>query len=162
VGYFADLIDEWAPEAHADERLYRLGAAMTDALAAGVAVEPLARYFEYWLLRLQGVYPSLTACHRCGAPFEGDAVILARADRVFVCERCAPIPAGAPDVSEIGLTRESLRFLLAARRTAPEGIGGLSLSESASRELDSVHRALITAHLEKELRSARVLRSLQR
>src|SRR5919202_203771 len=59
VEYFAELIDEWAPEAHADERLYRLGASMTDAIAAGVPVEPLARYFEYWLLRLQGVYPSL-------------------------------------------------------------------------------------------------------
>ena len=56
VGYFAELIDEWAPEAHADERLYRLGAAAVRARAA--AVEPLARYFEYWLLRLQGVYPS--------------------------------------------------------------------------------------------------------
>ena len=30
---------------------------MLDALAAGAPVEPLARYFEYWLLRLQGVYP---------------------------------------------------------------------------------------------------------
>jgi hypothetical protein len=37
--------------------LYRLGASMLEALAAGVPVEPLARYFEYWLLRLQGVYP---------------------------------------------------------------------------------------------------------
>ena len=27
----------------------------------------LARYFEYWLLRLQGVYPSITACPGCGA-----------------------------------------------------------------------------------------------
>ena len=26
--------------------------------AAGVGAEPLARYFEYWLLRLQGVYPA--------------------------------------------------------------------------------------------------------
>ena len=56
VGYFAELIDEWAPEAHADERLYRLGASIVDAMAAGAAAEPLARYFEYWLLRLQGVY----------------------------------------------------------------------------------------------------------
>ena len=32
-----------------------------DALAAGVPVEPLARYFEYWLLRLQGVYPTQIA-----------------------------------------------------------------------------------------------------
>ena len=35
VGYFAELIDEWAPEAQADERLYRLGSAMVDALIAG-------------------------------------------------------------------------------------------------------------------------------
>src|SRR5262249_56371878 len=54
--YFAGLIDEWAPEADPNETLFRLGASMVDAIAAGVAVEPLARYFEYWLLRLQGVY----------------------------------------------------------------------------------------------------------
>src|SRR5688572_19782256 len=57
VGYFAELLDEWAQEADADDRLYRLGASMLDALAAGAPVQPLARYFEYWLLRLQGVYP---------------------------------------------------------------------------------------------------------
>src|SRR3712207_2541903 len=53
VGYFAELIDEWAPEAHADERLYRLGTSVTEALAGGAPIERLARYFEYWLLRLQ-------------------------------------------------------------------------------------------------------------
>ena len=30
--YFAELIDEWAPEGHADERLYRLGSSVIDAL----------------------------------------------------------------------------------------------------------------------------------
>ena len=57
VGYFAELLDEWAQDADADERLYRLGTSMLHALAAGAPAEPLARYFEYWLLRLQGVYP---------------------------------------------------------------------------------------------------------
>jgi DNA repair protein RecO (recombination protein O) len=57
VSYFAELLDEWAQDADADDRLYRLGASMLDALAAGAPVEPLARYFEYWVLRLQGVYP---------------------------------------------------------------------------------------------------------
>jgi DNA repair protein RecO (recombination protein O) len=56
VGYFAELLDEWAQEADADDRLYRLGVSMLDALTAGAPVESLARYFEYWLLRLQGVY----------------------------------------------------------------------------------------------------------
>src|SRR6478735_4023099 len=57
--YFAELIDEWAADADADERLYRLGASMVDALASGVPAEPLCRYFEYWLLSLQGVYPAM-------------------------------------------------------------------------------------------------------
>src|SRR5436309_3245048 len=56
VGYFAELIDEWAQEADPNETLFRLGASMVEALAAAVPIEPLARYFEYWLLRLQGVY----------------------------------------------------------------------------------------------------------
>jgi hypothetical protein len=30
---------------------------MVEALASGVPPEPLSRYFEYWLLSLQGVYP---------------------------------------------------------------------------------------------------------
>lgn len=56
--YFAELIDEWAPEADVDERLYRLGTAALEALVTGVPPEALARYFECWLLRLQGVYPA--------------------------------------------------------------------------------------------------------
>ena len=38
VGYFAELLDEWAQDADADERLYRLGASMLGALAAGAPV----------------------------------------------------------------------------------------------------------------------------
>jgi DNA repair protein RecO (recombination protein O) len=56
--YFAELIDEWSAESHEDERLYRLGVSMIEALTAGVPPEPLTRYFEFWLLSLQGVYPA--------------------------------------------------------------------------------------------------------
>jgi len=58
AAYFAELIDEWAAESHEDERLYRLGVSMVEALASGVPPEPLSRYFEFWLLSLQGVYPA--------------------------------------------------------------------------------------------------------
>ena len=71
VGYFAELIDEWAPEADPNETLFRLGASMVEALAAGVPVEPLARYFEYWLLRLQGVYQPDSARVGRGAGVSG-------------------------------------------------------------------------------------------
>src|SRR5687768_916855 len=84
VGYFAELIDEWAPEAHADERLYRLGSAVVDAVAAGAPIERLARYFEYWILRLQGVYPALAACPGCGGALAAGAVMPPR-EHMYLC-----------------------------------------------------------------------------
>src|SRR5215211_2739647 len=152
VGYFAELIDEWAPEAHADERLYRLGSSVTEAIAGGAPIEPLARYFEYWILRLQGVYPSLGLCPGCAEPFAGEAVMPQR-DDLFVCRRCAPHGGTVVGV-------EALQFLKAAGATAPDRLGALPLNARAARQLETVHRRLLSLHLEKELKSARVLREM--
>lgn len=122
VSYFAELLDEWAQEADADDRLYRLGASMLDALAAGTPVEPLARYFEYWLLRLQGLYPE----------------------------------------SRGTLSDAALAFLAGSRTVPPQDVGRVPAGPQALRELESVHRALIAMHLEKTLKSDRVLRDLRR
>lgn len=153
--YFAELIDEWAPEAHADERLYRLGSSVIDALSASAPIAPLARYFEFWLLRLQGVYPSLAACPECNGAFDGGAVMPAR-EHQFVCMRCAPA-AGGTRVSV-----SALQFLRTAAAAPPDALGATGLDASASRELETAHRRLITVHLEKELKSARVLREIAR
>src|ERR1700674_3393595 len=37
VGYFAELIDEWAQEADPNEALFRLGSSMVEAMGAGIA-----------------------------------------------------------------------------------------------------------------------------
>ena len=83
----------------------------------GVPIEPLARYFEFWLLRLQGVY-------------ETDA----------------------------RLSRAARDFLTAARAVSPFALGRLAVGGETLRELEAAHRALIAMHLEKDLKSARVLR----
>jgi DNA repair protein RecO (recombination protein O) len=153
VGYFAELIDEWAPEAHADERLFRLGASMTDAITGGAPADKLARYFEYWLLRLQGVYPALS-CFDCAGALTAGAMMPPRA-HMFVCRRCAPSGGGT------GVSPGAIRFLASAGSTPPERLGALSLSAAACRELETAHRRLINLHLEKELKSARVLRELR-
>jgi DNA repair protein RecO (recombination protein O) len=154
VGYFAELIDEWAPEAHADERLYRLGSSMTDAIASGAPIERLVRYFEYWILRLQGVYPTLSACPGCGEPFADGAVMPPR-DDLLVCRHCA----GGTSGSSVGV--EALRFLRAAGATSPDRLAELVLGPPAARELETVHRRLLNLHLDKELKSARVLREMR-
>jgi DNA repair protein RecO (recombination protein O) len=122
VGYFAELLDEWAQDADADERLYRLGVSMLDALSAGVPVEPLARYFEYWLLRLQGVYPE----------------------------------------AQGNLSPGAVAFVNASRTVPPRRVAELPAGRGVIKELEHVHRALIATHLEKTLKSDRVLRDLGR
>lgn len=121
VSYFAELLDEWAQDADADERLYRLGASMLEALAAGAPVEPLARYFECWLLRLQGVYPEARGTLSDGA----------------------------------------LQFLAASRGVAPNRVADLPAGRGVLKELEGVHRTLIAMHLEKSLKSERVIRDMR-
>jgi DNA repair protein RecO (recombination protein O) len=153
AAYFAELLDEWAPENAANERLFRLGASVGQALCNGGAASPLARYFEYWLLKLEGVYPALDRCPRCGeASLAGGAVLVA-ADRHFVCEACGH---GGP-----ALSAAAMAFLRDTCRLAPAEAGGTATDGRALDELEHVHGRLIAMHLEKELRSARVVRELR-
>jgi DNA repair protein RecO len=119
--YFAELIDEWAQEGDPSETLYRLGVSMVEAMAKGVPIEPLARYFEFWLLRLQGVY-----------------------------EERDQLSAGAR------------AFLDTARCCSPFALGDVKVSRHTLHELEAAHRDLITLHLEKDLKSVRVLREMRR
>ena len=153
VGYFAELIDEWAPEADPNETLFRLGASVGESLVSGAPVERLARYFEYWLLRLQGVYPAIAACGRCGGELDAGAR-LDTAAGTLVCLGCDPLDGDG------GLSGAAIGFLRAARETAPAALGEVALPPAVDRELAGMHQRLITNHLEKELKSLRVLRAL--
>jgi recombinational DNA repair protein (RecF pathway) len=124
-----------------------------DAIAAGAPIDKLARYFEYWLLRLQGVYPALS-CIGCAGTLLPGAVMPPR-EHMFVCRRCAP-SGGGTDLSAM-----AMQFLASAGSAAPEKLESLLLSAAASRELEIAHRRLISLHLEKELKSARVLREMR-
>ncbi len=157
--YFAELIDAGAADADPDERLYRLGVATLEAVTAGGAVEPLARYFECWLLRLQGVYPPEVACGVCGEEFgAGDGAFLAVDGHGFVCRSCH----GAHGTEDRYLSAQALAFLQAARRVRPSEAAALGASPSVLRELEVAHRALIAAHFDRTLKSVRVVQDLTR
>ena len=112
-------LDEWAPDADPNEALFRPGSSVVDAMVKGVATDVLARYFEYWLLRLQGVYnadPRLSGAARA--------------------------------------------FLDAARISDPCGMADVPAAPAVLRELERAHRSLMRLHLEKELKSTRVLKEM--
>ncbi len=152
ASYFAELLDEWAPDAMANERLFRLGASVGEALCRGGSIESLARYFEFWLLRLEGVYPALDRCPRCGQPLEAGAVLVT-GEWQLVCQRCG---TGALKVSPDGIAL--LRRFVAA---TPGAVTDAGADAGTLRELEAVHARLIAMHLEKDLRSARVVRELR-
>lgn len=153
ASYFAELLDEWAPENDPQERLYRLGVAVLDALRTGVGAERLARYFEYWLLRLQGVYPSTRSCPQCGATLQGGAVLEPRS-HWFLCRQCAPHAQG------VAVSGAALQFLAEAATVAPAALGDVTVSSEALGQLAAAHRLLLVWHLDREPRAARVLREI--
>jgi hypothetical protein len=77
---------------------------MVEAMVKGAPIQPLARYFEFWLLRLQGVY-------------QIDARLSAEA-RAFLAEvrRVTPIGLG-----EVAVSARALRELEADRDAARKG-----------------------------------------
>jgi DNA repair protein RecO (recombination protein O) len=119
--YFAELIDASAADCDSDERLFRLGCSVLDALATGTPADALARYFECWLLRLQGIYPA-----------------------------------------NLSLSTGALAFVDATRQATPAAAGTLGASPRVLRELERTHQALISSHLEKEIKSVRVMNELRR
>ena len=122
ASYFAELLDEWSPDNQQNERLFRLGAGVGDVLGRGGSCEALARYFEYWLLKLEGVYPA---------------------------------------VETLDLSADAAAFLTRAKRMTPRQAAQHSPGQRALREIERMHHRLISMHLEKELKSARVVRELR-
>ena len=154
AAYFAELLDEWAPDAAPNGRLFRLGVAAGEALGRAGSVEALARYFEVLAAsarrRLSGPRRlSRDAARRSVAA--GAALVLA--ERLFVCLACAH---GGPRLSG-----DAIGFLKRAAGCAPAVVAETGAPSGVLRELEHVHHRLIAMHLEKELRSARVIKELR-
>jgi hypothetical protein len=56
---------------------------------------------------------------------------------------------------------EALKFLRSAATASPEALRNIPLDAAPARELELAHRRLIQVHLDKDLKSARVLRQLK-
>lgn len=85
--WLAELTDTFVQPDEPAERMFRLLDASCQALVDGAASEPVALYFELWVLRLAGVFPSLEDCIDCENPLTG-ALRFDAARGGFVCGQC--------------------------------------------------------------------------
>jgi DNA repair protein RecO (recombination protein O) len=151
--YFSELLDAFAQEEEADDAVYRLANAVLRAAEEGIDIVILTRYIEAWLLRLHGIYPPLDRCGGCGRGLPAGDLVYHGAAHGFVCDACRP--ASGPT-----LTAAARGFLTEVFRRAPAAMSGPLPHEAAP--LEGFHHALISRHLERDLRSYRVLAELAR
>jgi len=149
----AEMLDAFSPEGEAEDRVYRLALAVVQAAEKGAHPELLGRYLEAWLLKLNGLYPPLDRCAACGGPLAtAGSLSYHRGAHGFVCRGCGP--ASGPD-----LPSEARHVLAEIFRRPPDALGEPG---PAARAIEPFHRELIAAHLERDLRSPRVIREVAR
>ena len=151
--YLAELIDAFAQEGEAEEKVYRLAQAIVTATEAEVPPLALGRYLEAWLLRLHGIYPSLDHCAGCGGVLPEGPLRYHDAARGFVCDDCGPVSGPVLPVA-------ARAFLNDAFRQSPCDL--TSPFPTEAQALEGFHQDLIARHLERGLRSQRVLRDVAR
>ena len=147
LSYFAELLDAFAQEGEAEDPVYRLAVAVISAAEDGRDVGALARYLEAWLLKLHGIYPPVDRCAGCGGALPAGSLVYHAPAHGFVC---GCVSASGP------LLPEPVRAFLAAMFHRPPA--EIPPAPAEASVLEPFHRDLISRHLERDLRSHRVLR----
>lgn len=153
LSYLAELVDAFSAEGETEETMYRLARTLTEALLGDVAPSILARYGEAWILKLHGIYPSLANCATCDGSLDQGELRYDERAHGFLCGNCGR--ASGPMIP--ASSRLALRQLFTQ---APSQSGGIDAADVGT--IECFHQKLITRHLEREVRSYRVLRDVAR
>lgn len=147
LSYYAELIDAFSPEGEVEDAVYRLAVAVLAAAAEGRPSALLSRYIEAWLLRLGGLYPPLDRCSGCARPLPAAELLYHAPAHGFICAACGPASGPVLGMGVRALLQDMFRH-------AP---GEVQPAAECVFELEGFHQELIGRHLEKPLRSRRVM-----
>ena len=122
--YLAEHLLLFAQENEPAELYYRLLDSTVEALLAGVDRDLAARFFEIWMLRLAGVFPSPVECPACGREMEAArGAVLPASGEGLVCAGCGA-PGGLAPPGALAVPPEVLALL--------ERFGHVRLAELAN------------------------------
>jgi DNA repair protein RecO (recombination protein O) len=86
--YMGDLLIDFSPPHQANDNLFRMALACFEAASETPEdLDAVLRYFEVWLLKLEGFLPDLRVCANCQRVFE-DEVIYLGPDLSLRCSQC--------------------------------------------------------------------------
>lgn len=95
LAYIGDLLIEFSPPHQANETLFRMTGACLDAIfTLPGELQTVLRYFEIWLLKIEGFMPDLKRCAECHRVFGEESVYMAP-DLGLRCSGCRDGRGGA-------------------------------------------------------------------
>jgi DNA repair protein RecO (recombination protein O) len=148
LAYMGDLVVEFSPPYQPNERLFRMVKACLSAISESQSdLQIILRYFEVWLLKLEGYLSDVRQCGECSKPFDEQEPAFLNSDLVFRCRGCS---RGAGDA----LSRRLQTQLRATQRLAPYVFAQESRAVPASthQELAELTHKLIGRVLERQPR----------
>ncbi len=148
LAYLGDLVIEFSPPHEANDNLFRMVKACLEAIdQAPTDIQLVLRYFEIWLLKLQGYLPDIRRCGECHQEFSDTTGIFLNLDLVLRCRRCGQ-GQGSAVSSKVQIQ------LRATQKVAPQVFVQASheVPEAVRRDLAAFTQQLIGRVLEKQPR----------
>ncbi len=148
LAYMGDLVIEFSAPYQPNEHLFRMVTACLDAIAASPSdLQIILRYFEVWLLKLEGYLPDIRQCGECGRAFgEPDSSFMGL-DMILRCASCSKGRGRT-------LSRRLQQQLQASQKLAPNNFAKASHEVPAAihREMAELMHQLIGRALERQPR----------
>ena len=151
--YMTQLLEEFTSDRHANEDLFRLALASFRALPTAAQLEQVARYFEFWILRLEGVWPNSKICGVCQNSAEARPVFFSRTLGLFQCGRCR-------SEGSLPLNETDQNVLRDFSRRPPTELAECLCPPESLKKIEEIAQVLMRRHLEREIKSYRLLREL--
>ncbi len=159
LAYIAEIVETFSREREADPRFYRLLGSVIDSLRAGGAPRVLARYFEVWTLRLQGLLPDMAVCAACGDAIGGAAATVVLGDLPGpVCSRCRR--AGTSGAEAIEVAAPTMAVLERIRITSPAALARERCDARSLEECGRLMDRMLGNFVGHPFRSRRFLREV--
>ena len=150
LSYFAELVESFLLTRSNEDLLYRLLLSVLRARKEGIELSFLTRYFEAWLLRINGILPEFKKCNKCKKEITSQSWLSGKKDGVF-CEECAPqkkekVPA------------EMSLFLEWTKKNPPLRKESIPFSPEQLEIVGKTLEDIITYHLEEEPKTLRYVK----
>jgi DNA repair protein RecO (recombination protein O) len=148
LAYMADLIIDFSPPYQKNEKLFRMLKACLEAVATTPSdLQMILRYFEVWLLKLEGFLPDIRLCSECHRKFNDSEVTFMGSDLQLRCRACSHGQGTA-------LSRKLHRQLRATQKLGPNAFAKESheVSSVTKREIAELTHQLIGRVLERQPR----------